>query len=71
MTGEGDMPPMPHVTFLTVPMRPCFTRATACRKRCPHSVRCMVPTWKTRPVSLTTFSINFPSSMVSVSGFSQ
>ena len=32
MTGEASMPLMPHVTFLTVPMRPFFTRATACRK---------------------------------------
>ncbi len=35
MTGEGDMPLMPHVTFLTVPMRPCFTRATGLQEAMP------------------------------------
>ncbi len=35
--GEEPNPPMPQVTFLTVPIRPARTRAMACRKRCPDS----------------------------------
>ena len=62
---------MPQVTFLTVPIRPARTSATACRNLASDSVRCIVPTWKTRPVSCTTRSMSLPSSIVSVSGFSQ
>ena len=42
--GEGPNPPIPQVTFLTSPIRPALTKATACRNRFPDSVRCMVPT---------------------------
>ena len=65
------MPLMPQVTFVTLPIRPWRTSATARRNRPSDSVRCIVPTWNTRPVSLTTRSMSFPSSIVSVSGFSQ
>ena len=71
MTGEGSMRSMAQVTLRTRPMRPCRTSAIACRNRLSDSVRCIVPTWNTLPVSPTTFSISFPSAIVSVSGFSQ
>ena len=64
-------PPMLQVTFLTLPIRPSRIIPMAWRNLWPISERCWVPTWKIRPVSLTTLQICLPSSMVRVSGFSQ
>jgi len=54
-----------------VPNWPLRTVATARRNRNPISLRCWVPTWNTRPVCFTTRQRIWPSSTVSVSGFSQ
>ena len=46
---------MAQVTRFTLPMRPSRMSPTAaCRNFCPISLRCCVPTWKTRLVSLST-----------------
>ena len=41
------------------------------RRMVSNSSRCWVPTWNTRPVCFCTWQIFLPSSIVSVSGFSQ
>ena len=62
-------PPIEQVAVSVLPSRPLRTMATAVRNRL--SLRCCVPTWKTRFVSFTALQISLPSSIVSVSGFSQ
>ena len=56
-------------TALIVPMRPLRTSSQASRKR--GSERCWLPTWKTVFLSRAILTRALPSSMVSVSGFSQ
>ena len=78
MGGLVGAPPIAHCTFLISPSRPEWHNATASKNwfgnfpfSADISLRCCVPTWNTRPVSLSTLRICFPSSIVSVSGFSQ
>jgi hypothetical protein len=50
-------------------MPPDFTISTAFRKCCPE--RCMLPPWKTTPLSFTAWSMACASAMVVLRGFSQ
>ena len=63
-------PPIAAETRLILPSRPSATIAIALTNRL-NVLRCCVPTWTIRPVSFWTLRINFPSSIVSVKGFSQ
>ena len=75
MTGNGPKSLPYRAGNLTVavnflPNHPCRAMATSLRKIPSYSLRCWVPTWTTRPVSLTTLPMIFPSSTVSAMGFS-
>ena len=70
--GPPTMPPPMAMWALTfLPSRPLLTMAIALRNNSSCSLRCCVPTWNTLPVSFTASRMRKPSSIVSVSGFSQ
>jgi hypothetical protein len=70
IAGLEGAAPIAACTLLIRPSRPSATSAIAVTNSL-KALRCCVPTCTIRPVCFWIFRISLPSSIVSVSGFSQ